>query len=194
MTTLQAAIGNRFERQNRLPGQVFKDPDRLRFLLTDSALITDAECWQILQMLARRFEDRAVVAEVVEDLHEGGASPLAPLVTAANGSGEAFVRWLRQRQDARIEPLYIDARIVAVGGDSAAWGLWFDQDKELAVLGVPSATLDPVRDQLAAVSTWPWHEASNVAELLGPAFEPQGVPDELVREIKRSYASVRVSE
>jgi hypothetical protein len=146
-----------------------------------------------VQTLARRFGDQAVVAEVVEDLREQDSKPpLETFETETIASGETFVRWLRESQSTRTEPLYVDARIIAVAGSSGAWGLWFDHDKELAVLGVPSTTLGAVRDELDAEGGWRWHDASEVGELLGPAFYPQPVPEALVRQIRRSYAPARV--
>lgn len=193
MTSLHAVINRRFDKRGRLPGQVFRDSESLGFLLTESALITAAECWSIMQTLARRFGDQAVFAEVVDDLREQDSRrPLETFESETIPSDDAFARWLREPQRTRTEPLYVDARIIAVTGSSGAWGLWFDQDKELAVLGVPATALGAVRDELYAEGDWPWHDASNVAELLGSAFEPQPVPEALVRQIRRSYAPARV--
>lgn len=188
-----AVIDRRFDRRGRLPGQVFRGSENLGYLLTDSALITAPECWRILTVLARRFGDQAIIADVVEDLWDRDhCPPLQAFETAANDSSDAFAAWLRVAQGGRTEPLYVDARIIAITGGSGSWGLWFDQDKELAVLGIPLSQLGAVREDLAAESEWPWHQVADVAELLGPAFEPRPVPETLLRELRRSYASVRV--
>ena len=181
-----------FAPHGRLPGQVFRQPESLGFLLTDSAVVGSRDLEVVLEVLARRYADeevRGVVRADVEAAHE--RHNLQP-INVPPGETEGVTEWLRHVAPGRTEPLYVDARVLAFFGQSGLWGLWCDQDRELAVLGMPKLDLGEIRDLLHARADWPWYEAPEVAEIVGPSFYPNPVPDEFIQRVREAYASARL--
>lgn len=193
MRDLKGATSARFDLGARLPGQVFLSPEELGYQLTDSAVLTEPEFWSILGMLCGQFDDRYVFGRVLDDLRaQAGLGQLPFLELSPDASREDFQTWVRARDPARTEPLYIDGRTIVFCGDTGRWGIWIDQDRELAVLGIPATSLGATREGLAALSDWPWYEAAEIRELLSASFYPDPVPEDVVREIRRAFAVARV--
>lgn len=190
--SVERVLANVFETTAKLPGQVFRSPAQFGFQFADSASLVTREAWIILCDLAERYGDQQIVGQVVDDLRsdEAGIKTLPALDLAITASPDLFLAWLRGKGPNRSEPLYVDGRTIAVAGDSGAWGLWVDQDKELAVLGVPRGSLGTIREALAVPGVGPWYEAAEVDQILGPAYYPKQVPLQLVRELRQQYAAV----
>jgi len=173
-----------------LPGQVFGTPGQLGFLFTDGAALTAPDLWLVLRKLAERFGDGRIFIRVVEDRQRRGALPSGDF-EIAQGPDE-LSDWLRHKDAERSEPLYVYARVAACWGSSVSWGLWFDQDWELTVLGVPGSELGVVREEMVRAVDWPWYDAGEVGKLLAPAFYPDPVPQALIRQIRESFGVVRL--
>jgi len=195
MNTVSQVVADVFDTRASLPRQVFRRSGELGFQLTDSANLTRPAAWEVFQKLAACFGDQRIVGMVIVDLRSTDESiqPLPFLDLSADAPRERYTEWLRRKGAQRSEPLYVDARTFVVNGGSGAWGLWSDQDRELAVLGVPRRAIGTMRDVLAGEDLGPWYEAAEVEQVLGPAFHPHAVPAALLREFRRSYAAVRTS-
>ncbi len=185
MTESTVAIGARFEISARLPQQVFKHSSDLGFLFADSALLTAREGWESLKACAKRFGDCEIHSLVVQDLAKVRGSTTASLSIDVDSPRELFINWLDQEEPGIESPLYVDARVVAVSGSSGQWGLWIDQDWELAVLGAPVQSLRAVvaSTQLALG----WVAARDVSDLLEPSFHPMPVPSAVVDQLRAAY-------
>lgn len=192
-TSPEELVTEFFTTSQRLPGQVFQRPAQLGFQLADSSVATTSEMWSVLSNLSRRFGDHRLVGVVTDDLRhrEATIEPLAGLDLDLPATENDLLAWLRRIGPGRSEPLYVDARIVAFVGDSRRWGAWVDQDTELAILGFPRSQLGPVREELTASGGGPWFEASDVDNVLGPAYFPKVAPAEVLRELRRNYGAVR---
>lgn len=133
-----------------------------------------AEMWSVLSNLGRRFGDQRLVGGDLRG-SEAAIEHLPRLDMALPASAPAFLPWLRQIAPGRSEPLYVDARIVAFVGDSLLWGLWVNQDAELAILGLPRVELGTLREELGAWGGGPWYEAVEVEKHTVPlARWPRG--------------------
>jgi len=99
---------------------------------------------------------------------------------------ELYINWLDERRSNGDGLLYIDARTVAFTGSSEKWGLWIDQDQELAVLGAPRTQLVSVAER--QVDGFEWVSASDVADLLAPSFYPEPVSAEFLDRLTGAYA------
>lgn len=185
MSKASSAAERRFDLSARLPDQVFKGPAELAFLFADSALLTAGEGWRLLKACARRFSDDQISAVVVEDMAGVRASTTPVLEIEPESPRELFINWLDQEESESGSPLYVDARVLAFAGVSWQWGVWIDQDRELAVLGAPIHALSTI-----AASTLPkfsWLPAREVADLLAPSFYPDPVSPELLERLNHAY-------
>lgn len=189
-------MSRRFRRRERLPAQVFRNPNELGYLFTDAAVLTARDFWMVLSGLARKFEEERVVGEVIEDRQaEGNASnsdnSLPPFEAKCDASPAALRSWLNYVAPTRPEALYIYARVVAFAGDGSIWGVWCDQDNELCILGVPWEDLGSIRDWVGSMIDWPLYDATEIDALLAPASYPENPPEEFLRRIRRSFGSAR---
>lgn len=186
MSQAVSVAERRFDLSARLPDQVFREPAELGFAFTDSAVLTAAEGWEILKSCARYFGDDKICGVVVEDLAaETRVSAPPSLKVEADSTRELYINWLDQEEAGSHSPLYIDARVIAFAGSSGKWGIWIDQDTELAVLGAPASSLASIVASTQAA--FPWLPARAVADILAPSFHPEPVSPEMVARLYRAY-------
>src|SRR5690349_12406075 len=119
------------------PEQVFRHSDNLAFLLTDNGLLTAASLWDVVQDISARYGDETVSFHVVDSHASQGAvqQTLPDLRANTSGDGVQLRQWL-DLAPSESGPIYIIARTVAISGSSERWGIWIDQDQEIAILGV----------------------------------------------------------
>lgn len=185
MNSALSIAGRRFDLSARLPDQVFRGSAELGFLFADASLLTAEEGWGLLKACARQFGDDEIFAVVVDDLAEARRTTTPILNIEPESPRELFINWLDQEEVGDQGPLYVDARVLAFSGSTGMWGVWIDQDRELAVLGAPADSLKGI-----AVSTEPafsWLPVGNVVDLLAPSFHPEPVSSELIACLERAY-------
>jgi hypothetical protein len=185
VSTASSTPEQRFDLSARLPDQVFREPADLGFVFADAALLTATEGWQVLRACARQFADDEIRAVVVEDLSGTTRSTTPALTIEPERPRELLINWLAQTDVESDSPLYVDARVIAFAGSSGKWGIWLDQDRELAILGAPFDSLKAI-----AASTEPafsWLPVGEVADLLAPSFYPDPVSPELIERLERAY-------
>jgi hypothetical protein len=185
MSGAASIAGRRFDLSARLPDQVFRGSAELGFLFADAALLTAEEGWGLLKACARQFSDEEIFGVVVDDLAESRRTTTPILTIEPASPRELFINWLDQEEVGGQGPLYVDARVLAFCGSTGKWGVWIDQDRELAVLGAPLQSLNGV-----AASTRPgfsWLTAREAADLLAPSFHPDPVSPELLEQLDKAY-------
>ncbi len=189
MTSVQF-IESRFELSARLPDQVFKKVDDLTFAFADAAILTAPEGWDLIKRCTLYFGDEDIYGLVLDNLAHAKESP--PTLCLPSGSTrELFINWLDHEVGAGKIPLYIDARTVALTGSSGAWGLWIEQDRELAILGTSRAVSSGQTE--FAPDALSWLPVSQVADLLEPAFYPDPVPGTLLDQLMKAYGASTLS-
>lgn len=189
MRSVHSAIESRFKVGGTLPGQVFRRPEQLGFMLTDNAFLTFPEAGRFLGELESRFGRGALIAAVITDRQEPGgqAAPLPVLKLPISGARTGLRAWLDYEATDRTEPLYIYAKEVAITGLSGQWGLWVDQSSELAILGVATSRFKSVRTWFEKAFDWPWSNAAELESMLAPSFDPNEVPAPFLRALQGSY-------
>lgn len=186
MTEPDSIADRRFDLTARLPEQVFRKPEDLAFAFSDSAVLTAPEGWQVLKSCAQHFGDEKICGVVVEGLAAATTSSTVPrLSIAPEATREVYINWLDHEEAGTQSPLYIEARIIAFTGSTGKWGIWIDQDRELAVLGAPIASLALIT--ASSQSAFPWVSSRAVGDILAPSFYPATVPLELLDRLNRTY-------
>ncbi|HEY0928370.1 MAG TPA: hypothetical protein VGE27_00510 [Gemmatimonas sp.] len=186
MTRPEKTIHGRFDIAARLPEQVFRRPDELVFAFSDSALLTAFGGWEILKACAQHFKEDRIFAVVVDQVATIGRTRVFPTLSIeSEATREIYINWLDEKGSTSAGLLYIDARTVAFSGSSGEWGLWIDQDRELAVLGGPRALLTSIIEK--QVDGFVWVPASAVEDLLAPSFFPEPVSVDLLDRLVKAY-------
>jgi len=186
MTPIPLDISRRFLPESRLPDQVFVGAHRLGFRFTDSATLTSNDFWSFLTRCAVIANDAEVFGAVIDNARQQVAgSRHRELQLDPSATRECYLDWLDSARAGTELPLSVDARVIAFTGTTASWGVWIEQDRELAVFGGGSMLLEHL--ERASTADVGWVQSEEIEGLLAPSFYPEPVPRSLLSKLASAY-------
>ncbi len=180
------AINRAFQHEQRLPRMVFREHvPHFQYRFADSAVVTSEGLGGALATWAAVAGDSEVLGAAVDLLDAPNASAGRWLRSDPGTVDQALQAWLSSTHTETSTPLFILARTLAFTGTSSSWGLWVEQDRELAVLGARPELLEDLLPCAAGLAEWV--SADQVRELLSPSYHPDDVPESFTEALLRNY-------